>query len=468
MQRFATVTASALLWIAAVASTAAEDGIRPYRQNPWYWQYHGEPVLLLGGSKDDNLFQIPDLVEHLDEIAAIGGNYVRNTMSDRRIGGFEVYPFAQLPNGKYDLNQWNPEYWARFERLLAETHKRKIFVQIEVWDRFDYAREHWESSPYNPKNNVNYTYAESGFRRHYPEHPGQNRQPFFFTTPLQRNNRVVLPFQERFVRKLLAHSLNYDHVLYCIDNETSGDPAWGAYWARFIKREAARRNRTVYVTEMWDAWDLRAPQHRRTFDHPELYDYVDVSQNNHQKDQVHWDRFQWARRYLMRARVRPMNTVKTYGADGGRFGNSRDGIERWWRSLIGGAAAVRFHRPPSGLGLSDPAKACIRTARMIERLVPFWDLTPELRLLADRGPDEAYLAASPGYAYVVYFPDGGAVRLDLTKHPGRYELHWFDVLAARRAAMQRVEGGRQTPLEPPANGHWVAVVVRQRVPRRSE
>jgi len=29
-----------------------------YGKNPVYWQYKGKPVLLLGGSADDNLFQV--------------------------------------------------------------------------------------------------------------------------------------------------------------------------------------------------------------------------------------------------------------------------------------------------------------------------------------------------------------------------------------------------------------------------
>ena len=33
------------------------QGIKPYTQNQWYWQYHGEPIVLKGGSDDDNLFQ---------------------------------------------------------------------------------------------------------------------------------------------------------------------------------------------------------------------------------------------------------------------------------------------------------------------------------------------------------------------------------------------------------------------------
>ena len=41
----------------------------------------GEPILLIGGSVEDNLFQIPNLKEHLELLKSVGGNYVRSTMS---------------------------------------------------------------------------------------------------------------------------------------------------------------------------------------------------------------------------------------------------------------------------------------------------------------------------------------------------------------------------------------------------
>jgi len=116
----------------AVSSAGDADRIQPWSKNPRYWQYKGRPVLLLGGSKDDSLFQIPDLKEHLDAMAAVGANYIRNTMSDRPDHDFEVYPFAKRPDGKYDLQQWNDEYWQRFENMLRWTAERGIIVQIEV------------------------------------------------------------------------------------------------------------------------------------------------------------------------------------------------------------------------------------------------------------------------------------------------------------------------------------------------
>lgn len=62
----------AMSWVATPSPAKGEDHIRPYAGNPYDWQYEGEPVMLFGGSKDDNLFQIPDLKEHLDLTEAAG------------------------------------------------------------------------------------------------------------------------------------------------------------------------------------------------------------------------------------------------------------------------------------------------------------------------------------------------------------------------------------------------------------
>ena len=450
-----TVTSSLSGWAADQA-----DRIQPWPANPRYWQYKGQPVLLLGGSKDDNLFQVPDLRGHLDAIRAAGGNYIRNTMSDRNDHGFEVYPFQRRPDGKFDLEQWNDEYWRRFENMLRWTAERDIIVQIEVWDRFDYSTKNWEPHPYNPKNNVNYTYAQSGFAEHYPDHPGQNKQPFFFTTPGQRHNATVLPYQQRFVEKMLSYTLRHHHVLYCMDNETSAQEAWGAYWAGFIRERAQRAGQPVCLTEMWDAWDLKAAEHRRTFDHPERYDFCDVSQNNQKKGQEHWDNFQWVRARVA-GQPRPLNTVKTYGADGGRFGNNRDGLERFWRHLIGGAAAARFHRPDSGLGLSPAAGAALRAARKLESLIKLWELEPAHQRLSDREVNEAYLAAKPGQAYALYFTDGGSVGLDLQDAPGRFALRWIDIATGEWGESTELAGGAVVTMTAPAKGHWVAALVKQ-------
>ena len=444
---------------------ADEAAIRPSPVFPWHWEFQGKPTLLVGGSDDDNLFQWPDelLRAQLDLLASMGGNYVRNTMSDRHDKGFELYPFLRLDSGKYDLDQWNPEYWQRFDRFLKWTGERGIIVQIEIWDRFDYTdnrgADRWQKHPYHPRNNMNYSAEESGFADRYPDHPGTNRQPFFFTTPEQRNNEVILKYQRRFVDKMLSYSLKQGHVLYCIDNETNGEEAWATYWAQFLHTRASAAGKSIFVTEMWDDWNLKADRHKRTFDHPERYAFVDISQNNHNKGDQHWSNALSVRNYLAK-QPRPMNTVKTYGADGNKFGHSDDdGIERVWRHLLAGCAAVRFHRPDSGLGLSVKAQASIRAIRLVESLIPFWEVEPHGDLLSNRQQNGAYAASQEGRAYLVYFPKPEQVTLSLVS--GSYDLTWIDTTTGTAAKPKPITATSALTLKSPPQKHQVAVLTRR-------
>ena len=443
---------------------ATAQNLKPWSKNPWYWEYQNQPVLLLGGSDDDNLFQWPKdrLIPQLDRIVAAGGNVIRNTMSDRNDKGFELYPFKQLSDGQYDLNQWNTEYWNRFETMLKETAKRRIFVQIEIWDRFDYTdnsgSQRWQLHPYHPKNNVNYNYEDSGFARQYPDHPGANKQPFFYTTPDQRNNTVVLPYQQRFVDEMLAHSLRYDHVLYCMDNETKAEPAWGVYWANFVKAKAKQLGKTVFVTEMWDDWNLRAERHRLTFDNTQLYDFVDVSQNNHNSGRKHWDNFLYVKNYLS-SHPRPINTTKTYGATGNKFGhNDQDAIERFWRHILAGAASARFHRPDAGLGINDKAFACIKAARLLEEEVAFWDLTPAMGAIKNTQDNDAYAALSEGKAFVVFITGKHHVNIGLSHFPNHVDLIWISVDQGIKYSESELNHKNVIKLTPPDKGNWIGLL----------
>jgi len=436
------------------AATDATGGIDIYVRNRRYWQYEGRPVLLLGGSVEDNLFQVPDLARELDTLVAAGGNYVRCTMSSRDEGN--VWPFKMVGE-KYDLNQWNDEYWRRFDTFLRETERRGVIVQVEVWATFDFYRDNWDRNPFNPKNNVNYTAEESGLPTVVATHPTRTENSFFRSVPRAENLPVVLKYQERFVDRLVQSSLPYDHVLYCMDNETSVTPEWGAYWSRYVLAAAARLGKRVHTTEMWDPWDLSHAMHRATIDHPEIYSFIDVSQNNHQKGQVHYDNALRVYRCIAR-KPRPMNSVKVYGADGGRFGGTRDGVERFWRNIFCGFAAVRFHRPPSGLGLGDLAQRMIRAARQVTGAFDIFRCEPHPELLGRRAPNEAYCLAEPGRQYAVYFTSGGRVTLDLRASKGRLHARWFDIDAGEWREDADVDGGRSVPLQAPGPGQWAAVL----------
>ena len=430
--------------------------IRPWAKRPTYWQFRGEPVLLLGGSVEDNLFQVPDLAAHLDLLRSAGGNYVRCTMSSRAAGN--VWPFARRDDGLYDLDRPNEEYWRRFEEFLKLTGERDVIVQIELWATFDYYRENWAVSPWNPANNVNYSADETGLPTEVPTHPIKTGNSFFRTTPEEDDQQIVLAHQRAFVDRVCSAAMKYGHVLYCMDNETSVSARWGAYWSARVKARAAEAGVNVETTEMWDPHELDHEMHARTFDHPETYSFVDVSQNNHQVGRRHYDALLAARRRVLASgRPRPMNNVKVYGADTGPHGSGDNGLGRFWRDIFAGCASARFHRPPSGHGLSEIARAHIRSARMLTDALGVVESEPADEALTRRDDREAYCLAHPAGRWALFFPDGGDVDLDTSAAGGKpLTIRWLDI--AKSEWLEPAEAIRDGQLKTPAPGYWAALL----------
>tara|TARA_B100001245_G_C22885241_1_gene425888 strand:- start:247 stop:1599 length:1353 start_codon:yes stop_codon:yes gene_type:complete len=430
-----------------------KNRIQVYKENPQYWQHKSEPVLLLGGSVEDNLFQIPDIKEHLDLLRSVGGNYVRCTMSCRDEGN--VWQFNEV-EGLYNLDQWNEEFWQRFNNFLRLTAERDIIVQIEVWATFDYYRLNWDINPFNPKNNVNYTFEQTNLPEVVDSHPTQTENNFFWSVPAENNQRIVLEYQEKFVDQILFYSLKFDHVLYCMDNETSVTPEWGKFWAEYIQAKANDAEVNVETTEMWDSHNLFHTQHQNTLDHPELYSFCDASQNNHQRGQKHWDNAQEFRAQLNP--VRPINSVKIYGSDQYHFGDDQDGLERFWRNVFGGMASARFHRPPSGLGLGPLACRHLKSMRMLTDNIHIFSCQPNNHLLSNRRENQAYAITNIGKEVAVYFPKSGTIDIDLSLFDADLTLQWLDINQSEWLNQMSVHGGKVVALTTPSQGHWAVLI----------
>jgi hypothetical protein len=446
-----------LLAAAAIFPQVSAQEIRVSQQYPTYLEYQGNPVLLLGGTVEDNLFQTEGVEQHLDLLVASGGNYVRNTMSSRDEGN--LWPFYRQEDGRYDLNKWNDAYWKRFDDFLNACAARDIIVQIEIWATFDFYRDVWAVNPFNPKNNRNYDTARTKLHTVVPTHPTYRGNPFFRSVPEMDNNARLMIYQQRFVDKLLSYSLGYDNVLYCMDNETSVTASWGRFWATYIKMKAMLAGREVLATEMWDAWDLSHPQHFETMHHPEIYDFVDVSQNNHKTGDDHWENGINQMKTLEKlGYLRPLTNVKVYGNDGGRHKTTQQGIEAFIRNVLMGCASSRFHRPTSGQGLNDKAQHVIRSMRDLSTKVNIFESKPYDEFLSDRDPAEAYCMVNPGREYVVYFPAGGSVSLYYASLKGQISLEWCDVLKAKWTEPESILPTGIVELDCPGDGHWIAVL----------
>ena len=244
-----------------------------------YWKYDGKRVLLLGGwnhghnpfidhdtdNDRDNqgVSTLEQVIGAMDELAAAGGNYLRCVLDPGMAAGVQGFDFCGRSGERYDLNRMTGTFWSRLEAFVTEARKRGIIVQIELWDRFDLIDGSWGGwpvSPWNPKNNVNYTTSTSGLAtsyRSYATHPflqGVPGHPEYAKASVGRQHQydLVRGFQDKFVEKLLTITLRYDTVLYCMNNETHADPAWGHYWMDFIEGQASARGKQVPTTDMFD------------------------------------------------------------------------------------------------------------------------------------------------------------------------------------------------------------------------
>jgi len=428
---FACILAIALFINAKGQNVSSIDyqGIKIYDQNPWYWQYRGEPVILRGGTDTDALFQWTGkkLTDHLDLLVSVGGNYVRNTMSDRNEGN--VFAFKKVNDNKYDLNQWNEEYWNRLAFFLDETSKRDVIVQLTLWDQFDVGGGSWDKHPWNPDLNVNMK-------------PGSvTGKPDFYAT-VEAGNKELLAFQKKYSDKLFSVTLRYDNVLYNINNESSESIEWENFWARYIKEAAEKAGKRIYVTNMQFS-AMNTVRHVMTYGN--LFDFVDISQSNQDsqgaRGPAHWDYLMFLRTKIASFRPMPMNNEKIYGANDGSTnasaGTETEAINRFWRNIFAGCAAVRFHRPAGpdrfwGSGLNERVQTNLKALDMLLEKLDITSCNPDNDLLSPRvaipSIMEAYATAKIGHQYAIYFPQGRyQIDFDPWVYADRVKVQWLDV-----------------------------------------
>lgn len=452
------------------AGASESDGIRPYSENPFYWQYDGEPILLIGASDSDNLWQWTgeQLTEHLDRMVAAGGNYARCTMSDRDEG--DVFAYDEIEDGLYDLNEWNDAYWDRLTFFLDETAERDIIVQLTLWDRYDLGR--FDTHPLNPDNNVNLeSDALTGMRDYYGG-------------SLQDNNEAVLEIQHRYIEKLLSITLQYDHVLYNINNEGDHPREWDDYWAEHLHELANEQGAEIHVTAMAFS-PMNSVYHALT--RRDIYAFAEISQNNqdalgavgrqHYENVIRW-------RTIIAAHPEgpmPMNNEKVYGQGVGgntAAGTEKEAVERVWRNIFAGAASSRFHRPAMrngwgwGTGLSERAESTLRAVSAFLEEFDVFRASPYFEVEMDSHSIHAdYCLAIPGEAYAVYFPSGRAtVYLNPWVYADEVSLRWLDIEEAAWSDEEIIElewdqemdrwwGPRRViNLTPTDHGSYVALV----------
>ena len=210
----------------------AAGPIQLHPDNPHYFLYKGKALALITSAEHYGaLLNLDfDYKTYLKTLADEGMNYTRiftgsyfeipgesfgiqnNTLAP--LSGRVITPWQQTVNQsgetKYDLTQWNQDYFNRLVGFMQLAESLDIIVEVTFFSSI-YRDEHWDISPQNPENNVNI------------DHTIDRKQA---QTP---NNGELLEYQEAMVRKLV-HELNgFDNFFFEIQNEPWADRTVSVY-----------------------------------------------------------------------------------------------------------------------------------------------------------------------------------------------------------------------------------------------
>ncbi|MCB0688060.1 MAG: cellulase family glycosylhydrolase [Saprospiraceae bacterium] len=196
--------------------------------NPHYLIYKDAPILLITSAEHYGAVLNKDFDYHtyLKTLHDEGMNYTRiftgsyvevpgsfgikhNTLAPE--SGQFIAPWTRVDEislyteeKKFDLNQWNTDYFKRLHNFIQEASDLDIIVEVTFFCA-TYQDANWMRHPFNPGNNIN-------IKTHFDRRD--------FNTSI---NKEVLHFQKELIRKLTRELNKYDNVLFELCNEPWAD-----------------------------------------------------------------------------------------------------------------------------------------------------------------------------------------------------------------------------------------------------
>ncbi len=410
------------------------DRIQASTGNPYYWEYRGEPTLLVGAPLPEAPAHVEDVPGLLALVEECGANFARCTLPCS-IDPLQS-PFV-VKDGVAQLDQFDDAYFDRISLFLELTNARGIVVQLEIWDFDCFRGERWFRNPWNP---TVASRALHGLGTEAP--PGKLPTGFFRSLPQLDAWPEMLALQETFFNKVLDRALPFDHVLYSVSSVSSADPQWSSYWCDIIRSRATAMGRNVETTESFSAWDVaggavpeaqKNPEGespagpRECIDRPIRYAFVEACGIGRQEGRVLYDSAMWLRRKIRNSgRVRPLNCVRVGALDSDRHEAVTNTLLRMWRAVFAGVAAVHLDLPDPLAELKNPTIQSNIAA--LNKLTSELDLAvsePRQDLIQAIDGVEAYCFGNPASSIAVLIIGGGSVNLDCESmdcSATRYEL----------------------------------------------
>ena len=363
---------------------------------------------------------------------------------------------------KFDLNQWNPAYFERFDDFLREAAKRGIVVEISLFSS-QYGERQWKLSALNPANNVNGTAAVE------------------WKKVDTLDNGDILGYQERYTRKLVAEANAFDNVIFEIQNEPYADrPVMERVVNPYLSPPGRNKfpNSIERADELSIAWQTRVAQWIAS-EESRLPNRHLIAQN--------YCNFGLPVRELIPGvsivnfhYAYPGAASSNYGLgkaiaydETGFMGQEDESYRReaWSFMLSGGGSFDGLDysfsvgredgtdTAPNGPGGGSPAlRRQLGILSDFLRKLTLTDLTPDTHTVKHAGGTYVCALSNPGHEYAMYFDGNGPAEITLLLPAGDYSGEWIQT---KTGAIERLKGfqhrGGEKKLHAPSFQNGIAL-----------
>jgi len=426
----------------------AAKPIQQHPQNPHYFQYKGEPVVLVTSAEHYGAIINPDFdfETYLQTLKEIGLNHTRVFMGDyvEPPNAFCIVhntlspapgrflppwkrsdePGYSLGGNKFDLDEWNPDYFERAHKFFTLAEELDIIVEATFFFEGPTVEHH----PMHPSNNINNTTAFKKGRY------------------LTLYNGNVLERQEEYCRKLVREFNRYDNIILNICNE----PWFNNHEIPgFSSPPSDEVKDWIYRVSQWivEEESQLPNQHLLSIDYTNEGKPIDAAYLDNQFKHItvfshHYDRdaqslalnyhhpviFSFNETGLMDVHTNQYRVQGwKYMLSGGALYNNLD-----FTYLVGhedGSGTAEFSCGLRGYtGCGDPdMKSQLAVLLDFMNSIDFINMKPNKYVVdLNYGHEQVFPLVDEGHQYAVYFIGGGTPKIIIAMPQGTYKAEWIN------------------------------------------
>ncbi|MCB0668719.1 MAG: hypothetical protein KDC80_23000 [Saprospiraceae bacterium] len=453
--------------------------IRKDLLNPHYLNYKGAPVLLITSAEhygsvinldfDYNTYLQTMHDEGMNYTRIFTGSYVEvpgsfgitnNTLSPA-VGKF-LAPWQRVDEpglfeaeGKFDLNQWNDQYFLRLHDFIRKAQSLDIIVEVTFFCA-TYQDGNWLRHPFNPDNNIN-------------ELGTLDRKEFN-----SLENDKAVHFQKELLIKLVKELNRYDNIFFELCNEPWADNGDNV---AFLHKTLIPRENSLG----WLLWATAATG--RTLEwQDELTETFRETESNLEKKHLLAQNYSNFKSSLATVHdgidilnfhyAWPESVTQNYGwdrpvnFDESGFAGTHDTtyLQEAWAFILSGGAIFNgldysfYPGKEDGTGTNEaPGGGSTNFRRQLKFLNEFMStfefikMRPADPLMIHSPGMESFCLADPGQSYAIYVQGRNQGVIHLKLPDGHYTVNIFNPDTGRMLKQTNISGGEDITLEIPAN-----------------